>query len=74
VQVRLNCWRDGHGPGDVVELPDAEATVLIHHGAAFAYDDLDLELDKAEAAKTTGKVVKGGATLVQATGTADGKP
>lgn len=62
--VRLNAWRGDDGPGEIVDLDDTDAAVLIHHGAAFAVDDIDLELDKA--AKATGKVVKGAATLIQA--------
>lgn len=73
MQVKLNAWRGEHGPGTVLDFADEEAAAMIHHGTAHAHDDLDAELDKAEAAKATGRIVKGAATLVQATGMADGQ-
>lgn len=72
--VRLNCWRGEHNPGDVVDLDDADAAVLIAHGGAIAVDDLDVALDAAEEASTTGRIVNGSATLEAATGTGDAAP
>jgi hypothetical protein len=47
--VKLNAWRDGLAPGDVVDLPEQDAATLIHHGAAQLHDDIDAALDAAEA-------------------------
>jgi len=61
MKVKLNCWRGEDGPGTVVELPEHEAAALLHHGAAHPVEP--------DAAATTGKVVKGSATLQAASGT-----
>jgi hypothetical protein len=61
MKVRLNCWRGEDGPGDIVEIPDADAAALLHHGGAHRVDD-----DKPA---PTGRVVKGSATLASASQT-----
>jgi hypothetical protein len=39
MRVTLNCHRRGHHPGDVVDLPDAEAGPLLALGAAHPAPD-----------------------------------
>lgn len=65
--VRLNCFRAGANPGDVVDVSDADGAALITHGAGVLADDIDAELAKASA---SGRTVSGAATL-QATSGAD---
>ena len=72
--VKLNCFRDGANPGDVVDVDDNDAAALIAHGTAFAHDDLDVALDAAEAQGKAGRIVKGEAALEVATGTGDDSP
>lgn len=66
--VRLNAWRGEDGPGEVIELLEADAAALLHHGAAHPVELLET------VPPATGRVVKGGAMLEAATGTGDGKP
>jgi hypothetical protein len=64
--VRLNAFRAGANPGDIVDVSDVDAAALITHGAAFPADDIDAELAKAETAD--GRTVRGAATLQSTSG------
>lgn len=68
--VKLNCFRAGANPGDIVEVDDGDGAALIAHGAATAADDLDAELDKETKAAPT---VRGSAALQAASGAETGK-
>ncbi|MGH6656630.1 MAG: hypothetical protein ACRDVE_15680 [Actinocrinis sp.] len=35
MRVRLNCFRDGHRPGEVVDLDDGDAAPLLALGGAW---------------------------------------
>lgn len=60
MQVKLNAFRDGRRPGDVVDVSDADGATLIEHGAAFPVDDVNAETDKADTPEQT---VSGSAVL-----------
>lgn len=66
--IKLNAFRGDDRPGDTIDVPDADGALLIHHGAAFAADGPDAELDKAGTAAA--RTVRGEAAL-QATSGAD---
>lgn len=75
MQVKLNAWRGEHGPGEIVDLDARDAEVMIAHGTAWAVDDLEEELVKAEAEQpATGRVVKGSATLASTSGVEHAEP
>lgn len=50
MQVRLNAWRGDHGPGEVIDLDERAARAMLFYGTAHPVDDIDLQLDAAEAA------------------------
>lgn len=50
MRVTLNCHRDGHGPGEVVDLPDGETASLLHFGAAHRTEDEPTPEPPADAA------------------------
>lgn len=38
MQVRLNAWRGDHGPGEVIDLDEADAAAMLVHGTAHPVD------------------------------------
>lgn len=66
MQVKLNAFRGDDRPGDIVDIPDGDASALIAHGAAFPCDDIDIELAAQE---RTAKTVSGSAELAATSGT-----
>lgn len=63
--VKLNAFRDGARPGDIVDVPDADGAVLIHHGAAFPADGTEPQAAKAKGGSRT---VRAAAALQAASG------
>lgn len=68
--VKLNAFRAGANPGDIVEVPDGDAAQLIAHGAATEADDIDAELEREERG---GRTVQGEASLQAASGADSGE-
>lgn len=66
MQVKLNAFRAGDRPGDIIDVSDSDGAALIQHGAAFPVDDIDAELDAQE---RTAKTVSGSAALAATSGT-----
>lgn len=67
MQVKLNCFRGDDRPGDVVDVPDGEAALLIEHGAAWLVDDAGGQEDDVQ-------TMSGSAALTATSGTETDTP
>lgn len=70
MQIKLNAFRGGDRPGDVIDVPDSDGATLIAHGAAFPVD-VDAQAATEDAG---GRTVSGSAALAAASGTETEKP
>lgn len=74
MKVKLNAFRAGARPGDVVEVSDADGAALIAHGAGRPVDDTDTKTSKTQRkpSRTTrakgSRTVRGEAALQAASG------
>lgn len=71
MQVKLNAFRAGHCPGDIVDVSDADGAQLIRHGAAFPVDDVAADDGRQD---DGGQIVSGSAALAATSGTDTAAP
>lgn len=79
MKVKLNSFRAGARPGDVVDVSDSDAATLIEHGAAFPVEDTETEAadegqEQADQQVDDAQTVSGSATLTAASGTDTAAP
>lgn len=79
MRIKLNAFRDGRRPGDVIDVSDSDGATLIEHGAGFPADDVDEEGDgqaetEDQAEDTAGTTVSGSAELSATSGTETAAP